>query len=103
MEPRSPLLSGRPRAPPSAGARLLALELRLPLAEECADPFLRVFGLERSGEALGFVLQALVEVAVGRHRLDLLNRERSLIRELARPRQRRVEQLVVGNDLVRQA
>src|SRR4051794_35015483 len=103
MAPRSPLRSVRLRGPPSAAARragLLTLELRLPLAEECADPLLRVFGLERCGKALCLRLQALVDVAVRGHLLDLLDRDRRLTRELARPGQRRVEQLVVGDDLV---
>ena len=37
---------------------------------------------------------------VARHLLDLLDRERRLLGELARPRQRRVEQLVVRHHLV---
>ena len=41
---------------------------------------------------------ALVEVALVRDLLDLLERERRLAGELARPRERRVEQLVVGHD-----
>src|SRR3954447_1130407 len=100
MAPRSPLPSVRQPAPRRGAGRLLPLELSFPLAEECADPFLRVFGLERGGEALRLLLEALVEVAVRRDLLDLLDRDRRLIRKLARPRQRRVEQLVVGDDLV---
>src|SRR4051794_33996731 len=103
MEPRSPRLSGLRRAPPPAGGRLLPLELSFPLAEECADPFLRVFGLERGGKPLRLVLQALVEITVSRHTLDLLDRDRRLAGQLARPRKCRVEQFVVRNDLVDQA
>src|SRR3954471_8861586 len=103
MAPRSPLLSIRQPAPQRGAGRLLTLELSFPLAEECADPFLRIFGLERSGKALGFVLQALVEVAVRRHALDLLDRNRGLAGELARPRQCGVEQLVIRDDLVDEA
>src|SRR4051812_31609514 len=103
MEPRSPPLSERQPAPPRGAGRLLTLELSFPLAEECADPFLRVVGLERSGEALRLGLETLVEVTVRGDLLDLLDGDRRLVRELARPRQRRVEQLVVGDDLVDQA
>src|SRR4051794_15615539 len=103
MEPRSPLLSALRRAQRRAAGPLLALELRLPLAEECSDPLLRILRLERRGKALRLGLQALIEVAVRRHALDLLNRDRRLAGELARPRQRRVEQLVVWDDLVGQA
>jgi len=39
-----------------------------------------------------------VEVAGGRHALDLLDRERRLAGELPGPREGRVEQLVVGDD-----
>src|ERR671917_54271 len=42
-------------------------------------------------------LDPLVEVTLVRHALDLLERERRLPGQLARPRKRRVEQLVVGH------
>src|SRR3954465_188483 len=100
MEPRSPLLSGRRPAPPRGAGRLLALELSFPLAEECPDPFLRVLGLEGSGKALRLGLKTLVEVAIRGDLFDLLDRDRRLVRQLPRPRQRRVEELVVGYDLV---
>src|SRR4051794_36668522 len=98
MEPRSPLPSALRPAPPRGAGRLLPLELSFPLAEECADPLLRVIGLEGSGKSLRLGLKTLVEVAVRGDLLDLLDRDRRLVRELPRPRQRRVEELVVGHD-----
>src|SRR5437588_12145944 len=102
MEPRSPPLSvlrraQRSRADPRRAPRMrrwlasTTLEVGLPLAEECADPFLRVLGLEGGGEPLRLVLEPLIEVAVRGDFLDLLDRQRCLAGELARPRQRRVE------------
>src|SRR5215218_4669434 len=75
-------------------------ETRLPLAEERADPFLRVLRPEGGPEGLGFDPETLVEVPVTRDLLDPLDRQRRLAGELACPRHRRVEQLVVGHDLV---
>src|SRR4051812_46815650 len=69
---------GRLPAPRRGAGRLPTLELRLPLAEECADPLLRVLGLERIGEALRLRLQPLVQIAVRGHALDLLDGDRRL-------------------------
>src|SRR3954447_15017991 len=77
--------------------------LRSPLAEEGPDAFLRVLGQECGGEALLLGLDALVQVPLVRDPLHLLDRDRGLARELARPGERRVEELVVGNDAVREA
>src|SRR4051812_6842102 len=81
---------------------LLALEMRRPLAEEGADALLRVLRVERRLEPARLCLEALAELAGRRHRLDLLDRDRRLLGELARPRQRRVEQLVVRHHRVHQ-
>src|SRR3954463_2623284 len=89
--------SGAPR-PAALWARrpwLLALELRRPLAEEGADDLLGVLRVERGLEPPRLGLETLAELAGRRHRLDLLDRDRRLLRELARPRERGVEQLVV--------
>src|SRR3954469_5315681 len=88
-----------PQFPRGSGGReppgcLPTFELRLALAEECRDPFLRVLRAERPAQGLALGAEPLLEVAVGRHRLDLLDRERSLLGELAGPRQCGVEQLV---------
>src|SRR5919107_755350 len=83
-------------------AKLPPLPLRRALAEEGADPLLRIFGLERRGEAGLLVLDALVEVRVVRGPLDALDGQRRLARELACPRERRVEQLVIRDHAVRQ-
>ena len=80
-----------------------SLPLRRALAEEGADALLGVLGGERGGEALLLGLDALVEVALVRDLLDLLDRERRLAGELARPGERGVEQLVVGDHAVDQA
>src|SRR5690606_8811399 len=58
----------------SAGV-LPALPARLPLAEEGADALLGVFGPESVREALLLGLDALVEIAGVRDRLDLLDRD----------------------------
>src|SRR5690349_12975673 len=79
---------------------LLAFEPRRPLPEEGADALLRVLRVERRLEAARLRLEALAELARGRHGFDLLDRHRRLLRELARPQERRVEQLVVRDDLV---
>src|SRR5438445_2145981 len=102
MAPRSRRPSARPPSLRPGAARLAALELRLALPEECADPLLRVLGLERRRKALCLGLEALVQVGVRRDRLDLLDGERRLFGQLARPGERGVEQLVVGDDLVRE-
>src|SRR5688500_3540228 len=90
--------SRRRACPPS-----LALEARLALAEEGRDPLPGVVGAERGGEPAGLPLEAGVELGVGRDILDLLHRDRSLPGQLARPRERGVEQLVVRDDLVDQS
>src|SRR4051812_24754102 len=98
MARRSPLPLERLPAPhPQAGARpgprmrrwraSAALEVGLPLAEERADPFLRVIRLERGREPFCLGLQAFAEVTVCGHPLDLLDRDRCLAGQLARPRQ----------------
>src|SRR4051812_18807320 len=88
---------GAPRPAASWARRpwLLALELRRPLAEEGADALLGVLRVERGLEPPRLGLETLAELAGRRHRLDLLDRDRRLLRELARPRERGVEQLVV--------
>src|SRR4051812_21368594 len=78
-------------------------ELRRALAEEGADALLGVLGREGLLEAARLGLEALAQLARGRHRLDLLDRHGRLLRELARPQKRRVEQLVVRHDLVHEA
>src|SRR3954470_2915442 len=82
---------------------LPALPRRLALAQECADPLPAVLGLKHSAEAGLLGLDAGVEIAGRADVLDLLDGERRLLGELARPRQRRVEQLVVDDDAVDQA
>ena len=52
------------------------------------------------GEALLLGLDALVEVALVRDLLDLLDRDRRLLGEPAREGERLVEELVVGDDPV---
>src|SRR3954451_10628496 len=89
----------RPAALPAVRPSF-SLELRRALAEEGADALLGVLGRERLLEPARLRLEALAKLAGGRHRLDLLDRDRRLLGELARPRQRRVEQLVVRHHLV---
>ena len=60
-------------------------------------PSLGVAGAEHGGERLLLGLDPGVEVAGRRHPLDLLDRQRRLAGQLAGPRQRGVEQLVVGH------
>src|SRR5207302_7693693 len=103
--PRSPRRSApppsRPRAPAPPGARsarcpgLLALPLRAALRQERADALARVLRAEHGGEALLLGPDARVEIALVRHALDLLDRERRLPAELARPLSCGVEELVV--------
>src|SRR5215208_6369919 len=69
---------------------------------EGADALLRVLGSEHRREALALDLEPLVELRLSRDLLDLLDGERRLLRQLARPLEGRVEQLVVGHDLVRE-
>src|SRR3712207_6830415 len=75
-----------------ACGHLLALELRRALAEEGADALLGVLGLEHLGERGLLGLDAVGQLAAGRDRLDLLGGQRSLLRQLAGPVERRVEQ-----------
>src|SRR5436309_10030213 len=82
---------------------LLPGPLRCPLPQERADSLLRVLGEERGGEALLLRLDALVQVALVRDALHLLDRDRGLAGELAGPGERRVEELVVGDDAVGEA
>src|SRR6266545_3060965 len=82
---------------------LLTRPPRLALTEKRTDPLARVIGAERGDEAALLGLDPLVEVRLGRDLLDLLDCHRRLPGELARPRERCVEQLVVGNDLVRES
>jgi hypothetical protein len=72
--------------------------MRLPLLNERADALLCVLRAERCGKALLLGGDALVEVALVRDRLDLLDRQRWLRGELTGPVERRVEQLVVRDD-----
>src|SRR3712207_8364023 len=60
-------------------------------------PYTTLFRSERLQEAVALGCEAGVQVAVVRDALDLLDRHGRLARELAAPRQRRVEQLVVGH------
>src|SRR5690606_10681442 len=86
----------------SAGV-LPALPARLPLAEEGADALLGVFGPESVREALLLGLDALVEIAGVRDRLDLLDRDGRLPGQTASPGDGGVEELVVGHDPVDEA
>src|SRR3954447_17656288 len=79
---------------------LAALPPRLALGEEGADALLAVLAAEHAPERGLLGLQAPVEVAGARHRLDLGQRQRRGLGELARPGQRGVEQLVVGHGAV---
>ena len=63
----------------------LALELRLALLDERADALARVLRAERRREALLLGCDALVEVALVRDRLDLLDRDRRLARRACAP------------------
>src|SRR3954447_24481230 len=80
-----------------SSASSLALELRLPLPKERPDAFLRILGSEHLAEGLALAAQALAELSVHRYGLDPLDRHGRLLRQLARPRQRDVKQLVVGD------
>src|SRR5215208_6742770 len=96
-----PAAGRRPAAlrsrPPS-----LALEAGAALREERGDPLARVLGAEGPGEPLALAAKSLVERRLRRALLDLLHRDRGLLRQLPRPGQRRVEQLVVRHHLVRE-
>src|SRR3954452_7779260 len=81
-----------------AASSLLALELRLALPKERPDAFLRIFGSEHLAEGLALASQALAELAVHRDGLDPLDRHGRLLGQLPRPRQRDVEQLVIGDN-----
>src|SRR4051812_329851 len=81
---------------------LLALPVRRALGEEGADALLGVLALEDAGERGLLGLDPGVEVAGGGDVLDLGQRQRRRLAELARPRQGGVEQLVVGDRAVDQ-
>ena len=72
-------------------------------AEEGGDALLRVLAAEGGGEAALLGLDALVEVGAVGDELDLLAGDRRLGGQLAPPHQRRLEQLVVGDDAVGEA
>src|SRR3954469_25224755 len=99
-------LAGRLPPPPHRRRRparsSLPLELRLPLLDERADPLARVLGRERLQERVPLGGQALVEIAGVRDLLDLLQRDRRLAGVLTPPGERLVEQLVIGDDAVRE-
>src|ERR1044072_3001268 len=79
-----------------------SLPLRLALAQAGAYALLGVRASEDAGEGGLLLLDALVEVAGGADLLDLGQRQRRRLAQLARPRQRRVEQLVVRHRAVHQ-
>ena len=83
---------------PAPPGRHLPWNRRRALLQERRDPLAGVLGAEHGREALLLGLDPGVEIAGGRHPLDLLDRQRRLARELARPGERGVEQLVVGHD-----
>src|SRR6185436_4758498 len=81
--PRPPRPSTRQPTPPSGSARRggrgrssLALELRLALLQERADALARILAAEHGGERLLLGGNAVVEVALVRRALDVLQRER---------------------------
>src|SRR5436190_21013069 len=95
-----------PNSPNASLNRAVALPARptgLALAQERGDALAGVLGAERGREAALLGLDALVQIALGRDALDLLDRHRRLAAELARPGQGRVEELVVGDALVGEA
>src|ERR1700760_4348620 len=81
----------------------LATEPRAALLEERRDPLAGVLGGEHVRERLLLLLDARVDVDGTGHALDLLDRQRRLFGQLARPGQRGIEQLLVGDDVVGQA
>src|SRR4051794_39778685 len=90
---RNAIDSGRDRQAALHAVRpSLSLELRRSLAEEGADALLGVLRPERARETVRLGLEPLAELAHRRHRLDLLDRHGRLLRELARPQERGVEQ-----------
>src|SRR6187549_4136895 len=84
-------------------AWLPAAPLRGALAEEGGDALLGVLAAEGGREALLLGLDALVEVALAGDLLDLAAGDRRLAGQLATPGERRLEQLVVGDDPVDEA
>jgi hypothetical protein len=76
--------------------RSSALPRRRALAEERRDALARVLAREDLRERLLLGLQALVEIGVPGNALDLADGDRRLSGQLARPRQRGVEELMVG-------
>src|SRR5438876_4902466 len=77
--PWTPALTERPSLP---------LERRRAFGEEGRDPLPGVRALKDGREPLLLGLDALLDVAGAGHALDLRERQRSLPRELARPRER---------------
>src|SRR5215210_857539 len=94
--------AGPQPAPPRWIPPSLPLELGPALRQERRDPLARILGAEGTREPLALAAKSLIERRLGRPRLDLLDGDRRLLGHLPRPRQRRVEQLVVGDNLVRQ-
>ena len=99
----APRGGGRERRAPAGRASVATspCHFGVALAEERADALLaRPRERNAVGEARLLGLDPLVEVALVGDQLDLLDRDRRLAGERARPRQRRVEQLVVRDDAV---
>src|SRR5207248_11086894 len=86
--------------PPPRPPRSAHLEARLAFAEEGSDALLAVLAGEDRGEGLLLGLDPGVELYGRRDALDRRCRERRLPGELARPHQRRVEELVVFDQAV---
>src|ERR1700688_289959 len=80
--------------------RSLAREMRRAFAEERGDALARVGARECLRERTLLGLDARVEIARGRHALDLPGRQRRLAGELARPLHRGVEQFVILDETV---
>src|SRR3954470_24135748 len=96
-----PELVVAPMPPRTVG--LPALPVGLALGQEGADALLAVLGLEHGGEGGLLGLDAGVDVPVGADLLDLRQRQRRRLGQLARPGQGGVEQLVVDHRAVDQA
>src|SRR5437016_1290748 len=80
--------------------RLAAFKARRPFGEKGSDPLAGISALKGRGKRPLLRLYARVEIARGGDLFDLLERQRGLACELARPRQRRVEQLVIVDHAV---
>src|SRR6185436_16809323 len=81
---------------------LLPLETGAALLQESRDSLPRIRGPEHGSEPLLLGSYAFVDVALVRDRLDLLDCQRGLAGQLARPIEGDVEQLVVRHYPVRQ-